>query len=298
MADLLKHYPHYSNFGAVAPDGTVFCSAIGHAGKIHVGDKAFFRRAMETRTLAVGDYEHDPLLGKSSLSFGYPVTDSTGSVTAIVFAGLELGWFHRWVADTPLPHGSMLTITDRNGTVMVVVPGPATWVGRPLSEAPRIKAILDKKSGMGEAPGPNGAPSFFAFAPLHAASKQVEAYVGIGIPRGAALAEVKQVTGSNSVLALVGILALIAGWFGSDVFVVRRMKALVHATRRVTAGDLRVRTGLPYERTSWSARACLDEMASSLERRYDQSQRSRTLPARSTAGSCLTPCSSRSARRH
>jgi methyl-accepting chemotaxis protein len=43
---------------------------------------------------------------------------------------------------------------------------------------------------------------------------------------------------------LIGFLALVAAWFGGERFVLRQLRTLVAATRRLGAGDLSARTGL------------------------------------------------------
>ncbi|HEY3305659.1 MAG TPA: ATP-binding protein [Candidatus Binatia bacterium] len=48
------------------------------------------------------------------------------------------------------------------------------------------------------------------------------------------------------VLGLAAVLALIAAWFGSDLFILRQVKALVDATKRFAYGDLYGRTRLTY----------------------------------------------------
>jgi HAMP domain-containing protein len=50
------------------------------------------------------------------------------------------------------------------------------------------------------------------------------------------------------VLAIAPIFALVVAWLSGDLFIVRRTRALVDATRRLAAGDLSARTEVPYGR--------------------------------------------------
>ena len=45
---------------------------------------------------------------------------------------------------------------------------------------------------------------------------------------------------------MVAVLALVAAWVGSDVFVLRRVQALATVAQRVAEGELDARTGLPF----------------------------------------------------
>jgi len=56
FAELLKRYPRYANLAAVKPDGETFCSALPLSGPVSAADRLYFRRAIEMRDFAVGEY--------------------------------------------------------------------------------------------------------------------------------------------------------------------------------------------------------------------------------------------------
>jgi signal transduction histidine kinase len=67
-------------------------------------------------------------------------------------------------------------------------------------------------------------------------------------------------------IAVSAAFALVVAWLGSDVFIVRRTRALVAATRRLATGDLSARTGVPYGRGEIGQLArAFDEMAAGLQ---------------------------------
>ena len=85
LADLLKQYPHYANLGVAEPDGDLFCSALPLTAPVNSADLAWFQRAVETRTFAVGDYQIGRVTGKPTINFAYPVLDeTTGAPRAVV----------------------------------------------------------------------------------------------------------------------------------------------------------------------------------------------------------------------
>jgi signal transduction histidine kinase/CheY-like chemotaxis protein len=96
--------------------------------------------------------------------------------------------------------------------------------------------------------------------------------VSIGIPKEVAFADVNRILARNLAgLGLVAVLALAAAWFGGDLFVLRRVRALLRATKRLGAGDLGARTGLTYGQGELDQLArAFDEMAESLEQRDAQ----------------------------
>ena len=60
--------------------------------EVYLGDRVYFRRALETREFAIGEYQVGRLTEKASVNFGYPVLDDAGDVHAVVFAALDLAW--------------------------------------------------------------------------------------------------------------------------------------------------------------------------------------------------------------
>jgi signal transduction histidine kinase len=72
-------------------------------------------------------------------------------------------------------------------------------------------------------------------------------------------------------LGLVAGLALGAAWVGGNLFIVRQIQVLVGATKRVAAGEVSVRTGLPQGQGELSQLAsAFDQMAESLERAQER----------------------------
>ena len=70
---------------------------------------------------------------------------------------------------------------------------------------------------------------------------------------------------------VVGLLALGAAWFGGERFILRQVRVLATAARRLGAGDLTSRTGLSAEGGELGELAhTFDTMAASLEERVNE----------------------------
>lgn len=276
FARLLNQNPQYLLLGVIERDGELVCSAFPTSGPINLADRGFFQRALETRSFVVSDYQSDTISGKATLEFGYPVLDEEGQVQVVVFAALDLTWLNQLAAEAQLPAGSTFTVIDRNGTILVRYPDPETWVGRNMDEVPIVEAILTRQAeGTAEAQGVDGTPRLFAFTPVSVAPAGGDVYVSIGIPTAVAYANANRVLTRNLLgLGLVAALALMAAWFGSDLFILRWVRRLLHATEQLSAGDLSVRTGLPHGVGELGQLAhAFDEMAASLERRVAERDR-------------------------
>ena len=112
-------------------------------------------------------------------------------------------------------------------------------------------------------------------------------YAGIDIPARAAFAEAERILNQN--LIIVGVLTaltLVAAWFGADLFVLRRVRDLMGATRQLAAGDLKARTGLPYGGSELGHLArTFDDLAQALEQRATDAEVADTEDPKTT----LTP---------
>ena len=274
LADLRAGDPRYANLGALLPTGELFASALPAQGRPNFGDRPYFRRAMDTRAFAIGDYQIGRITGKATLNFGYPVVDTAGEVQAVIFAALDLAWLNQFAAAAQLPPGSTLLVSDRHGTILAHYPDEPRRVGETLPTAPVIQAMLQSSgAGTADVAGLDGTPRLFAFAPLGGTSSP-DAYVSIGMPPGTALASANRALARNLAwLGLVALLALGAAWVVGDRFVVRQVRVLVHTTKRIAGGDLLARTGLGAGsgEVSELARA-LDQMAEALQQREAQLQ--------------------------
>lgn len=270
FADLLKPYPYYSNLGAAKPNGDVFCSAVPYEGVANVGDRTYFQRAIQRRDFAPGEYQIGRITGKAVINIGYPVLDGGGQVAAVVFAGLDLSWLNRLLAESRLPENSTITVVDGAGQVLARYPEPEKWVGKLFPDAPFIRAaISQQEEGTVEGSGLDGTPRLFAFTRLQVWERERFAYVYIGIPRDSAFARVNQID-TRSLVGFGGVLvfALLATGIGSRMLILHPVTALVQTIQRLGAGDLSARTGLPHTSSEMGRlAAALDEMAGGLEAR-------------------------------
>jgi diguanylate cyclase (GGDEF)-like protein len=243
FAEVQKQFPLYANIGAIRPDGQVFCAARMRPGHDNVADQPFFRRTLAGREFTVSGYHPDPVSGKPMLTLSYPAIDRAGEAWAVVFAELDLEWMAQLADKAQLPRDTTISVTDLAGIVLARYPDDGTWVGKPAAHWPVVQAIQRRGGeGMLEAPGLEGRPRIFAFAPLSDLRREATAYVSVGIPRDAALAEAERLLIRNLLWAgLVVVLILAAAAIVSDLFILRRVDAVVRAARRLTAGDLAAR---------------------------------------------------------
>jgi signal transduction histidine kinase len=268
FADVLSQATLYANLGTADSDGNIHCSGLPISGSVSAAHRTWFQRALHTRTFAVGALQVGSITHRATLNFGYPILDETGQVQTVVFAALELAWINQLAAEVQLPPGAVLNVIDRHGTILAQYPEPERWVGHSVAGTPMFRVILAHGEGTAEVHGLDRIPRLIGFTRLWGLPQSADAYVWVGIPSAIAFAEANRIQARNLAgLGGVAVLAFAAAWFGGDVFIVRRVQALVRATKRLSAGDLGARTGLPYGpgELGQLGRA-FDDMAESLQR--------------------------------
>ena len=278
LADIQHQYPLYLNFGVIEMDGRLFASALPMPPGINLADRGYFQRAVQTKGFAMGEYQIGRISGKASVNFGYPVIDEAGGIQRVVYAALDLAWLEKLAAEAELPPGGNLTVIDGAGSILVHWPNPESLRGKSVTEHPVWQKITQQHQGTAQALDRFGVPRLFAFTQLRGAQGAGFVTVNIGVPTAVAYAEADRVLKRNlTLLCIAGALAVAAAWYGGDWVILRRIRALVSATERVEAGDLRARTGIRYGSGELGRLAhSFDSMANSLEQRSTERDRAET----------------------
>ena len=274
LAKLTESDARYANLGVIAPDGNVVASAVLFPGTMFLGDRTYFRRAMETGTFAVGDYQVGRISGKPSINVAMPLLDERGDVRVVVFAALDLGWLNRRDVHARLPERSMFTIIDNGGKVLArhpLVVGE-DWIGRDVAGHDAVATMLARREGGLEARGLDGKQRIFGFTELPTSTGAPGGVVYIAIERDIALAKARTALAQSLVALLaIALIAVVTALTLGELLVLRRLRRLLRVVRRLAVGDLRARTGTaPGGGELTELERAFDEMATSLAGRDEQ----------------------------
>ncbi|HSK09354.1 MAG TPA: PAS domain S-box protein [Vicinamibacterales bacterium] len=274
FALLMKHYRGYDSFSVVDPAGNVLVSLPRSSGPVNFAERGWFREAVTERRFAVGDYQVAQLTKKAVLVAAWPVIDAQGTLNAVITAALDVEWLNEVAGSSQVPGGGVLLLVDRQGQVVARHPEGRAWIGRYLPNPALVAGMREAPEGTIEVSAAGDVDRIYAFTPIRGRT-DTGLRVVIGLPRKAAYAAITQLEFRQLVaLGLVVVLTLTGAWIFAERWVLRRVAALLDATRALAAGDRAARTHLPYGKGELGdlARA-FDEMASALEAR--QSERDR-----------------------
>ncbi len=285
LPGILAQYPIYTNIGVAGLDGEIWCSAVPMPAPVNITDRDYFQDALRSRDLVVGNYQIGRVTGKPAINFGYPVADPEGRLSGVVYAAADLEQlgFVSPELGAVLPEGSVITQMDDGGTVLGRRPAEPAAIGRIDPEFAALAPYFKRGHGVVSRPGPSGVRALYAYASVQSSLTEGTVYVLVAIPEKAAFAEVNRVLRWNMLgLGLAALVALVAAWLGSYYLVLKPVRSLVAATRRLEAGDLGARSGPPYPRDEMGDLGrSFDEMARTLQERQDERDRAQAALAAS-----------------
>ena len=182
--NLLKLSPDYMTFGLIELNGKVFASAVKTNRDVNLGDRSYFRRVVQTKQYAIGDFQIGRLTGQPSLNFGYPIFDERKRLRRVLFASLKLSLLSDAISQVQLPAGGAITIIDRGANVLARFPEPEKWVGRSVGDHPMARWILAGNEGVIEMVGLDGVPRLHAVTRV-SENNQSSIFVFAGFPLSA-----------------------------------------------------------------------------------------------------------------
>ncbi|MBN2555195.1 MAG: HAMP domain-containing protein [Anaerolineales bacterium] len=268
LSNVLMQHPLYANFGAADAYGEVFCMTLPQRMPINIADEMYFQQSMENRDFSISEYQISAINSQAVITLSYPVSDPLGQPQGIVFANLDLRWLGQFMAATSLPEGSTLRVVDRNGIILASYPDGEIEIGQRIPEQNVLEIVLQQGEGLIRSRDSEDVNRFFSFKSLPAGGES-DLYMIIGIPTASAYGESNQNLKQNmTALSLGALLALVIAYLGTQWFFLRQVKDLVGVTKRLSDGDLSVRTACTSNRNELDLLShAFDEMAEALQQR-------------------------------
>ena len=247
--------------------GNLVCNSRGAPpGAYSLADRAYFRKVMDTGRSAVGEYVIGRGTGQPTIQFAHPLRDASGTLTGLINLGYDPEWLGRRLGQIGLSRESTVTVTDRNGTVLVRLPDHQDWAGRTIPErfAAGLQAALDEGAGVIEMPGLRGNPRINGVVRPQGMLEGIT--VAVGLSRELAFADIDAATRRGAALILIGTLvAILAALIGGRMFIRNPVRQLLLAANDWRGGNLGTRSGLRGTSELGQLGQAFDTMAASLQ---------------------------------
>ena len=259
-----KRLPHVLVITLTAPDGTVICNSAGSApGSYSNGQRAYHRRAIGESGFAVGGYAVGIVTKRASVHFARAVHGPGGTVDGVLSAGVDLDWLSDHLRQSLRQPSTAITVTDRDGIIIVRRPVGADWIGRPIPPD-RSAMLVAQGNAVRVGEGLDGRQRIIATATPGGVLDGVR--VVIGRDRDVAFADIDGATRRGLVLIALGtVLALAAALAAGRVFIRRPIDRLLCTAAAWQAGDLTARNHLAGTAEFGRLGGKLDAMAGSLQ---------------------------------
>ncbi|MEO6094360.1 MAG: HAMP domain-containing protein [Fibrobacteria bacterium] len=271
LGKLLGSATVYSNIGLAGANGKILCTARLLPSDPGLAGLEWFRKLDSSSGYSVGFDLNGGLSPQASIVLVLPLSimeEGKGAGRTFLFSVMELDWLNKLAETSHLPPGSAISVTNRKGDAVARYPDPDKWVGK-ARQSPRGLGDGTALEGTRMTEGIDGVRRLYAYANVAGVGGLV---VNVGVIREAMLAPASRALASQLIaLGIVAILALMAAWFGADVFLLKQVRALVEATKKLGTGNLQARSSLSYESGELGELAqAFDEMAETLEWRNAQ----------------------------
>ena len=115
LAAVLRDQPCVLDAILTGPESVIIGSGLPTALEKPPGALPHLQQVLATKRRAISDLGVDPVAGKPTLFFGYPVPDAAAEVLTLA---LDLARVGSTFAEIPLPAGSVITLTTPGGLVL------------------------------------------------------------------------------------------------------------------------------------------------------------------------------------
>jgi len=235
LANLLARAPDYADFGVVNTDGQLLCSAVPVTNNFNLLGRDSIHGALRSGDFTVSGYELGTVTHEPIVTLAQPITDkNNGVVTGVVYASVSLEFLGRLDGSALLPPGNVFYLIDGQGLILVARPAE-------MPPGTRQKLVVGtqwKNTDTFFGRDQHGRQMLYGRAKLHVDTDASDLYAMVGVPTEVILAAPNRLLIRNLSLTTVFLILLgLIAWFGSDLLVLRQLRTLLAAARRIGSGD-------------------------------------------------------------
>jgi diguanylate cyclase (GGDEF)-like protein len=152
-ASLQVELPWIKSISIVGGNGRVQCSTYADLVGVYLGDRGYFKKAVQTGGVVFSDYLFARASKVPIMTAAYPVSAIAAGEEAVIVAAINLDWMSKIMNSFGGRPGISAALVDSAGVVMAAPSDQASMIGRPLDSVPLLSAIADKAVGSDQAEG-------------------------------------------------------------------------------------------------------------------------------------------------
>jgi diguanylate cyclase (GGDEF)-like protein len=152
-ASLQVELPWIRNMSIVGGNGRVQCSTYADLVGVYLGDRGYFKKAVQTGGVVFSDYLFARASRVPIMTAAYPVSAIAAGEEAVIVAAINLDWMSKIMNSFGGRPGISAVLVDSAGVVMAAPSDQASMIGRSLDSVPLLSAIADKAIGSDQTEG-------------------------------------------------------------------------------------------------------------------------------------------------
>jgi diguanylate cyclase (GGDEF)-like protein len=252
-ASLQVDLPWIRTLSVVDKNGRVLCSTLPTMVGLDLGDRYYFKQAVNTNDFVVSDYLFARGTKQPSIVAAYPVSALDAGEETVMVAAINLDWMSQIMSSLGGRPGISAVLVDSEGTVLATSSDQASMIGRPLKNASLLSAItaretaLDGRTGSISITAPDGTKHVVSFARVGSTGSRL--VVSIDEAKIAAAAN-REIHAAYLQLAFVCLFVLLGALVTAERIIIRPITMMATTAQRFGRGDWSARAariGLPAE---------------------------------------------------
>lgn len=215
-------------------NGVVWCSNVAEVVGMNQSERLHVQEALASKRFVVGSYITRRINQEPALPFALPYRTMDGGIGGVVVAVLEARVLAKIMTMEALPPGSLVTLADRNGRVLICAPALRPPGG--LLEEHRLAVLNAADRGTIVVHDGDGVDRLVAFSPLKKGTSGL--FLSVGLDRWAELAGARVAAYRGlALLAFDLVAALVLTTLAYRRFIHRPLASIHAAALHWRAGD-------------------------------------------------------------
>jgi diguanylate cyclase (GGDEF)-like protein len=252
-ASLPADLPWVRRLMIVGADGRVQCSTIPALVGLDLSNRAYLKKARETRDLVFSDFLLANTDSKPIMMAAYPVSAIDSDIDSVIVAGVDLDWISKFMSHLGEHSGISAVMIDGAGLVLAAPKDETNLIGHPLSAVPMLSAIAEKVVGSDQA---EGSLSFTASdGSVHAANFSriagTQSRLILSVDEAKVSADInREIRTAYLQLLFVCLFVLLGALIAAEKLIIQPIETIATMAKRFGEGEWTVRTAntrLPAE---------------------------------------------------
>ena len=231
--------PWINGLSIAGADGKIKCSTTSSYIGLNVGDRDYYKKAIETRHFILGDSIINRITHQPAVIAAYASPAALPADAAVMMANINMQWLAQRMSDLESRPGAVSLLVDGKGAILAAKPSGVSLTGQRVSDKSLLDLMAARDSGSTFSIGADGIRRAVSFARVTG----TDARMVVSVEEATIFAAIDSETRwAYAQFALISLLVLGAILFLAERFAVKPIRALSDAVARFGAGDMSVRS--------------------------------------------------------